>query len=54
MEEIEDDDEELDSWRNDDGDWDKELDDDDEGDDEADTQKLQKLAAQVQYFLILL
>lgn len=50
VEEIEDDDEELDSWRNDDGDWDKELDDDDEGDDEADTQKLQKLAAQAKVF----
>jgi len=48
VEEVEaDDDEDLEPWQNDDGEWDKEIDEDDEGDDEADTQKLAKLAAQV-------
>lgn len=48
LEEVEeDDDEDLEPWQNDDGEWDKEIDEDDEGDDEAETQKLAKLAAQV-------
>jgi hypothetical protein len=46
----EDDDEDLEPWHNEDGDWDKEIDEDDEGDDEADTQKLAKLAAQAKVF----
>lgn len=43
----EDDDEDIEPWHNENGDWDKEIDEDEEGDDEADTQKLAKLAAQV-------